>query len=303
MGSFSRFWNQQANIRRGVLRFGIRCGAAPCLSRGNRNPPNAPGNSPRVPVARWNRSYDYTDAGGLLLAQKVRFAPKAFKWRIPDPRRPGHFRWSLDTIAVGLYNWPALLDAKQVLVTEGEKAVERLTGLGFTATCPPAGASTWNPSWSADLWRAGCIEVIVLADEDHAGRRHAERVAASCYELARGERLERPTGDLALPNTPAVTNAVDRPLRVKLVPLSGLPPHGDVVDFLDGGHSAAEVRQIIQNAEIWWPGLEEQRRADRRRTQAAERQRRRRARLKSECDAVSRSECQEAVTLSRCHAG
>ena len=50
-------------------------------------------------------------------------------------------------------------------MTEGEKAVDLLRDLGFTATCGSAGTS-WRAAWTDTLWRMGCENVIVLSDND-----------------------------------------------------------------------------------------------------------------------------------------
>ena len=251
----------------------------------------------RLPQARIAETYDYRDAVGALLARKVRFIPKDFKWQVPNPAVPGTFLWGLHGTGVGLYNLPALVDAHQVLVTEGERAVDRLTALGFPATCPPNGANTWSPEWSLDLWKLGCVEVIVLADADDVGRRHAERVAAASYALtlppvavldgAIGAVAVDPVG--AQPRHPA--------LAVKVLLLPGLPRGGDVVDFLDAGHTAADLRSAIEVAPRWFPGAEAQHRADQRRLLARERQRKCRARKTASEDAQSRGEQHPAAAV------
>jgi 5S rRNA maturation endonuclease (ribonuclease M5) len=262
---------------------------------------------PRVAAVRPQvvAAYPYADLNGEIIARKVRSAPKAFRWESPDPNTPFGWRSGFSGTRPGLYRLPELIDARQVVIVEGEKAVDCLRALGITATCPPAGASTWLPSWSEDLWRAGCADVIVLPDADVAGRRHAERVAATCYGVTMTSvpaDMETPIASWpnAKPGDPEIA-----PLRVKLVPLPDLPTNGDVVDFLER-RSIGHLQRLIEAAPYWTPDGAERQRRDRRREKAAERQRRRRARLRAERETfqrASRCECQgttcHAVTLSR----
>jgi hypothetical protein len=209
---------------------------------------------------------------GEIVAEKVRFFPKAFRWRIPDAGARSGWRWSLGGFEVGLYNLPALTETRQVLVVEGEKAVDRLRAVGVAATCPPTGASRWLPQWSVDLWRLGCDEIVVLPDADQAGKRHAERVAATSYGIlalttqAVGDFPDWPS---ARPGDPEVA-----PLRVKVLPLPELPPNGDVVDWLEAGHDSSELRELIAAAPLWTPDGVEREREARRRRNGRERQRR-----------------------------
>jgi hypothetical protein len=192
-------------------------------------------------------SYDYADVHGRLLARKVRFLPKAFRWQVPDSRKSGAFKWGLEGVEVGLYNLPALIDGRQVFITEGERAVERLAALGFAATCPPHGASGWRDQWSEDLWRLRCVEAVVLIDADTAGRQHARRVAQSCWQLERSviSQVLRPGVRSEMAHGAPPDSARDRVLQVKLVALPGIPENGDIVDYLDRGASADDLRALV----------------------------------------------------------
>ena len=67
-------------------------------------------------------------------------------------------------------------DAAFVFIPEGERDVDRLRGHGLTATCNAGGAGKWSKSlsdWLKDR------NVIILPDNDKAGREHAEKVAKS----------------------------------------------------------------------------------------------------------------------------
>ena len=106
----------------------------------------------------------------------------------------------------------------------------------------------WCVDWSRTLWWTGCNELIIVPDADRCGAQHALRVAAVSFKV-RDELC-----------APAVTQSADTndwpdafrddpavgPLRVKLLRLVGLPPGTDIVDWLDQGHSAADLKRMIE---------------------------------------------------------
>ena len=55
------------------------------------------------PVRRQVATYRYLDANGKLVAEKVRFDPKIFRWRSPDPQRNGRISWGLHGCRPSLY--------------------------------------------------------------------------------------------------------------------------------------------------------------------------------------------------------
>jgi hypothetical protein len=199
-------------------------------------------------------TYSYTDIHGVIVAEKVRLEPKAFAWRRPDASARGGYRWGLDGIALPLYRLPALIDASEVLMTEGEKAADLLTRHGFTATCPPAGASTWADRWTAQLADdARCARLIVLPDADREGIAHARHVAAACAPW----------------------------MRVVIVTLPNLSAKGDIVDYFDAGHTADDLRRLIDGTPDWTPDADERERANRRREKTRERVKRHREKQKA----------------------
>jgi 5S rRNA maturation endonuclease (ribonuclease M5) len=127
------------------------------------------GTAPRI-VAE----YPYTDENGNLLYQVVRFEPKSFRQRRPDGI--GGWEWNLNGTRRVLYRLPEVLAAKSVLVCEGEKDCETAQALGLVATCNPGGAGKWREEYSESLRGK---RVVVIADADEPGRKHAQQVAAS----------------------------------------------------------------------------------------------------------------------------
>jgi 5S rRNA maturation endonuclease (ribonuclease M5) len=141
-------------------------------------------------------TYEYHDEKGVLLFQVVRFEPKSFSQRRPDPNRPGEWIWSLGKIRRVLFGLPELLaadPAETVWICEGEKDVDRLRALGLVATTSPQGADKWHLVDDAPL--AG-RHVVILPDLDEPGRKHAQRVAQSLVGKAASTRiLELPITD------------------------------------------------------------------------------------------------------------
>jgi hypothetical protein len=134
-----------------------------------------------APKPRFVCTYDYVDEKGSLIHQTVRFAdPKGFKQRRPNPEKSGEWIWNLDGVCPVLYRLPDLLRAvaggQTVYVVEGEKDADSLRALGLAATTNPMGAGKWRSEYS-DLLRGA--DVVLIEDNDEAGRNHVEVVATS----------------------------------------------------------------------------------------------------------------------------
>ena len=179
---------------------------------------------PRKDGARIVATYDYTDAGGALLFQAVRYAPKDFKQRQPDGA--GGWLWNLRGVFMVPYRVPELVAAPlgaTVFVAEGEKDVDNLRAEGAIATCNPMGAGKWQPQYGA--WLLG-KHVVVLADNDQAGQGHANDVARSLI-------------------------AADVAASVKALTLPGLPDKGDVSDWLAAGGTLEQLVALADAAPAW----------------------------------------------------
>jgi hypothetical protein len=145
------------------------------------------GGCPCPPAAR----YDYVDEIGKLLFQVVRGQHKEFSQRRPDPSSRSGWRWHLDDTRRVLFHLPQLLAAPSsacVFLAEGEKDVLALEAAGEIATCNPGGAlkgegrKSWQPAWTEVLIGR---DVLIVADQDPAGRIHAQHVAESIDGHAR----------------------------------------------------------------------------------------------------------------------
>lgn len=162
-----------------------------------------------------DRVYSYTDAAGKELFQVVRYhylngAPgKTFRQRMRataetqrDPgakvSRDGWIHKVPESIRDStLYRLPNVISAiaagRPVYIVEGEKDVETLERLGYTATCNAGGAGKWRDSFSALL--AGA-DLIILPDNDprndkggYPGQDHAFDVALKSYKTAKRVRI------------------------------------------------------------------------------------------------------------------
>ncbi len=164
-------------------------------------------------------TYDYTDEQGALLYQVVRYAPKDFQQRRPD----GEGGWVWKTIGVRrvLFGLPELSGEKTVYIAEGEKDVLTLRSLGLIAATNCGGATKWRDDYTQQLRAAGVEAVIIIPDQDDAGRKHAKIVERSC----------RAGG-----------------LSATVVKLPDLDEHGDVTDWIAGGHTREDIENLVERA-------------------------------------------------------
>jgi hypothetical protein len=167
-------------------------------------------------------TYNYTEAAGKLRFQVVRYEPKTFRQRSPDPSEPDGWKWSTKGLQLMLYRLPQILAAvaavRTIYIVEGEKSADALAALGLAATCSPAGAGKWKSHYGEAL--AGA-DVVILPDNDPPGQDHAADVAKHLQSIA---------------------------ASVRLVMLPDLPPKGDVVDWLEarGTREALEAMETTE---------------------------------------------------------
>jgi Protein of unknown function (DUF3987) len=174
-------------------------------------------------------AYSYTDEGGGLLFQVVRFEPKDFRQRRPDGG--GGWIWSLGETRRVLYRLPEVIAAvtagQTVYVVEGEKDCENLRAIGLVATCNPGGVGKWREQYNGSL-RGG--DIVIIGDNDDAGRKHAEQVAAALAGVA---------------------------ARVRVLDLAQhwprCPVKGDVSDWLAAGGTVDTLAIMVAALPDWQP--------------------------------------------------
>jgi predicted P-loop ATPase len=137
-------------------------------------------------------TYDYHDEDGQLLYQVVRFTPKEFRQRRPDPESPDRWIWKLGDVRRVLYHLDRLAEAdreRTVYIVEGEKDVHALEELGLVATTNPQGAGKWPAVVDCAARALAGRNVIVIADADKKGRDHAADVLERLSGVAEQARI------------------------------------------------------------------------------------------------------------------
>ena len=117
-----------------------------------------------------------------------------------------------------LYRLPEVLNAKSVLVCEGEKDCDMAGELGLVATTNPGGACKWREEYSEPLRGK---RVAIIADADEPGRKHALQVAASLH------------------------------LRAESVKVLELPGAKDLSEWVGRGGTREKLLGMIRNAPDW----------------------------------------------------
>jgi len=166
-------------------------------------------------------SYNYHGPDGKLVFQVTRWEPKNFTQRCPDEN--GGWINSVKGIEFVPYRLPEIIKAESVFIVEGEKDADALTALGLAATCNAQGAGKWRPEYNRHF--AG-KRVAILPDNDDPGRKHARDVARQLHGLAE---------------------------VVKIIELPGLPPKGDVSDWLNRGGTRDALLKILKDVPVWEP--------------------------------------------------
>ena len=165
-----------------------------------------------------SKIFDYFDEDGVLRYQVQRFEPKTFRQRRPDDK--GGWINNMEGVEALPYALPSLLANKNraIYVVEGEKCADRLIREGKLATTNHGGANNWKPE--INKWFKDRL-VVVIPDNDEAGRKHADRV---CHNL------------------------VGIAAEIRRIDLPGLKEKGDIVDWLDSGNSVEDLRELVEAA-------------------------------------------------------
>ncbi len=131
-------------------------------------------------------TYDYTDGDGNLVIQVVRYKPKDFRQRRPDPAKPGEWLWSVKGITPPLYRLFDLRNSPWTCIVGGEKDTDNLRAIGIPATCNAGGEGNWLDAYNAEFKDKF---VVIIADKDEAGRKHAQIVSFALKPYAKNIRV------------------------------------------------------------------------------------------------------------------
>jgi hypothetical protein len=174
--------------------------------------------------------YPYTDEQNNVLFEAVRFEPKDFRQRQPDPNG-GHI-YNLKGVRRVIYNLPAVLEGIKegtpIFVVEGEKDAEALIKRGLIATTSPMGAGKWNKGLTEFFTGA---DAIILPDNDKPGREHAVMVASKIIDVAKQIRI------LELPGLKLKEDVSDWLMEGSKDELLELAFNTDPVKSVDGANS------------------------------------------------------------------
>ncbi len=173
---------------------------------------------------RIEREYSYRDMFGNEVYQALRLVPKSFRQR---HQVNGKWVWTMDGVERVLYKLPELIGADTVWIVEGEKDVESVMAVGFSATCNVGGAGKWLDAYND--WLEG-KHIILCGDNDKPGQDHVQKV----FESISG--------------------------RVKSVKIIKVPsPHKDVSDFIgsfpDVESARLAINQIVLDATPFYGGV------------------------------------------------
>ena len=104
------------------------------------------------------------------------------------------------------------------MIVEGEKDVENLRRMGFTATTSPMGAGKWKASYNKYLKNK---EVILIPDHDQPGYQHCQKIGQSLRGIAG---------------------------NIKWLDLPDLEEKEDISDWIEKGNSKEKLLQLIKEA-------------------------------------------------------
>lgn len=195
-------------------------------------------NAPRVSsLGREVCAYDYHDEAGTLLYQIVRFEPKTFRMRHPDPA--GGFTPGLNGARRVPYYLPELVAGvqagKRVWIVEGEKDADAIRVKGQVATTNPGGAGKWLADYNEHFRGA---DVVVVADRDEPGRAHAKEVARQLQGVAAKVVIVEPAAGKDVTDHLAAGRKLAELVPIEPAPLT--TPSTDADGFIKVGDLIAE---------------------------------------------------------------
>jgi putative DNA primase/helicase len=162
---------------------------------------------------KWQHTavYPYFDADGRLSYVKVRFTDKQNDKTFRQFGLTSKLGWKSRKQAGKkpiLYRLNTLDPATEVFIVNGEKAADRgAAELGIVTTCTPDGEGKWSGEYTKALLGKS---IRIITDRDEKGEQYGKVVSEA-----------------------VVPHVAD----VKIVRLPGLPPKGDLWDWIEAGGS------------------------------------------------------------------
>jgi hypothetical protein len=195
------------------------------------------------------KTYDYVDETGKLLFQVCRLEPKDFRQRKPDSQTHDGWKWSVRGVRNVPYRLPELIEAiargQTICIVEGEKDADNLWNIGIPATCNAGGVGKWRD----ELTDCFCDADVVVIEDNDPQKKHPKTGALMFHEDG---RAIMPGQDHARAVAEALTGVAE---RVRLLKLNrswpGMPPKGDVSDWLDAGHTREQLDALIEALPVW----------------------------------------------------
>ena len=193
-------------------------------------PSSRNGLDPR-PKKRVVARYDYRDASGALRYQVERLEPKTFRQRRPSPSANGNSLYDLKGVEPLPYRLPEVCEAiaceLRIVIVEGEKDADALARLGVVASCNSGGAGKWQPALTQHFKGA---QVVIIGDNDPAGRKHMGQVADALVSVA------------------ASVHMLDLGAHWPECPYKG-----DISDWIAAGGTPEQLTELLAKAVVWSP--------------------------------------------------
>ena len=171
--------------------------------------------------------YPYFEADGRLSYVKVRFLDKQNDKTFRQFGLTSNLGWKSRKRAGKtpiLYRLNTLATATEIFLVNGEKAANRgAAELGIATTCPPDGEGKWWGEFTKALVGKA---VRIVTDRDEKGELHGKVVSEAL--------------------SPHVA-------EVKIIRLPGLPPKGDLWDWLESGGTRGQLEEIVANTPVVEP--------------------------------------------------
>jgi putative DNA primase/helicase len=172
---------------------------------------------------KWRHTaiYPYFDADGRISYVKVRFIDKQNDKTFRQFGLTSKLGWRSRKQAGKkpiLYRLNTLDTATEVFIVNGEKAADRgADALGIVTTCTPDGEGKWWAEYTKALLGKS---IRIITDRDEKGEQYGKVVSEA---------------------------VVPHVVEVKIVRLPGLPPKGDLWDWIEAGGSRDQLSQIVAN--------------------------------------------------------